>query len=160
MVAALPCTDCCSSARVPAPATGLMADSEHDEMYVDAEDSSDEQPATKTRKTASGRVLIHSKEGTNFQRLNTTYAVLLSVALLRPSPEAEEKERRRRRRRALRRGPDRRGCRPEGPVGRWRSGAVGQNVSGAAIRGLARCDQSEVNQYEHRLTACPSLPLP
>ena len=54
-----------------------MADSEHDDMYEDAEDSGDEQQRVKTRNTASGRVLIHSKEGTNFQRLNSTYAVLL-----------------------------------------------------------------------------------
>eukprot|EP00966_Prymnesium_polylepis_P126372 2922509-Prymnesium_polylepis.1 len=54
-----------------------MADSEHDDMYEDAVDSGDEQPAAKTRKTASGRVLIHSKEGTAFKHLKSTYAVLL-----------------------------------------------------------------------------------
>ena len=51
-----------------------MADSEHDEMF---ESSGDEQQRVKTRKTASGRVLIHSKEGTNFTSLKSTYAVLL-----------------------------------------------------------------------------------
>jgi|EP00966_Prymnesium_polylepis_P282246 hypothetical protein len=54
-----------------------MADSEHDEMYEDAEDSGDEQQRVKTRKSASGRVLIHSKEGTSFKHLKSTYAVLL-----------------------------------------------------------------------------------
>ena len=54
-----------------------MADSEHDEMFEDAEDSGDDQPRAKTRKTASGRVLIHSKEGDSFKKLNSTYAVLL-----------------------------------------------------------------------------------
>ena len=54
-----------------------MADSEHDEIYEDAEDSGDERPAAKTRKTASGRVLIHSKEGINFKHLKSTYALSL-----------------------------------------------------------------------------------
>eukprot|EP00966_Prymnesium_polylepis_P313244 7238278-Prymnesium_polylepis.1 len=64
----------CSPALVPAPVTGLMADSEQDEMFGD---SGDEQQRVKTRKTASGRALIHSKEGTNFTHLKSTYAVLL-----------------------------------------------------------------------------------
>jgi hypothetical protein len=38
--------------------------------------SDDEQPA-KTRKTASGRVLIHSKDAIAFKHLKSTYAVLL-----------------------------------------------------------------------------------
>eukprot|EP00966_Prymnesium_polylepis_P202788 4698183-Prymnesium_polylepis.1 len=46
---------------VPAPVAGLMADSEQDETFEDAEDSGDEQQRIKSRKTASGRVLIHSK---------------------------------------------------------------------------------------------------
>ena len=46
-------------------------------MFEDAVDSGDDEQRVKTRKTASGRVLIHSKEGTNFKRLNSTYAVLL-----------------------------------------------------------------------------------
>eukprot|EP00966_Prymnesium_polylepis_P303654 7014428-Prymnesium_polylepis.1 len=54
-----------------------MADSEHDETFEDAESSGDEQQRTKTRKTASGWVLIHSKEGTTFKHLKSTYAVLL-----------------------------------------------------------------------------------
>eukprot|EP00966_Prymnesium_polylepis_P120734 2789837-Prymnesium_polylepis.1 len=54
-----------------------MADSEHDDMFEDAEGSGDDLPRAKTRKTASGRVLIHSKEGDSFSRLNSTYAVLL-----------------------------------------------------------------------------------
>jgi hypothetical protein len=57
-----------------------MADSEHDEMFENAE-SGDEQQRVKTRKTASGRVLIHSKEGTTFKHLRkhlkSTYAMLL-----------------------------------------------------------------------------------
>eukprot|EP00966_Prymnesium_polylepis_P093162 2157016-Prymnesium_polylepis.1 len=54
-----------------------MADSEHGETFEDAEDSGDEQQRVKTRKTASGPVLIHSKEGTTFKDLKSTYAVLL-----------------------------------------------------------------------------------
>eukprot|EP00966_Prymnesium_polylepis_P035078 815080-Prymnesium_polylepis.1 len=44
------------------------------DMYEDAEDSGDEEQRVKTRKTASGRVLIHSKEGTTFKHLKSTYA--------------------------------------------------------------------------------------
>eukprot|EP00966_Prymnesium_polylepis_P320235 7376611-Prymnesium_polylepis.1 len=58
-----------------------MADSEQDDMFEDAEDSGDEQQRVKprklTRKTASGRVLIHSKEATSFKHLKSTYAELL-----------------------------------------------------------------------------------
>eukprot|EP00966_Prymnesium_polylepis_P101518 2351132-Prymnesium_polylepis.1 len=61
-----------------------MADSEQDDMFEDAEDSGHEKQRVKTRKTASGRVLIHSKEGTSFKHLKSTYAVLLTV--LTPSP--------------------------------------------------------------------------
>eukprot|EP00966_Prymnesium_polylepis_P152661 3526263-Prymnesium_polylepis.1 len=46
-------------------------------MFEDAESGGDEQQRAKTRKTASGRVLIHSKEGTIFKHLKSTYAVLL-----------------------------------------------------------------------------------
>eukprot|EP00966_Prymnesium_polylepis_P254987 5891661-Prymnesium_polylepis.1 len=46
-----------------------MADSEQDDMYEDAVGSGDEEQRVKTRKTASGRVLIHSKEGTTFKHL-------------------------------------------------------------------------------------------
>ena len=46
-------------------------------MFEDAVDSGDDEQRVKTRKTASGRVLIHSKEGTNFTSLKSTYAVLL-----------------------------------------------------------------------------------
>eukprot|EP00966_Prymnesium_polylepis_P317382 7332709-Prymnesium_polylepis.1 len=53
-----------------------MDDSEQDEMYEDAEDSGGEQ-RVKTRKTASGRVLVHSKEGTAFEHLKSTCVVLL-----------------------------------------------------------------------------------
>eukprot|EP00966_Prymnesium_polylepis_P310698 7178457-Prymnesium_polylepis.1 len=59
-VAALPCSlpDADLRACLP-PATGTMADSEHDDTYEDAERSEDEQPE-KTRKTAGGRVVIKS----------------------------------------------------------------------------------------------------
>ena len=49
----LPCTDCCSLARAPAPATDLMADSEQDDMFEDAVDSGDDEQRVKTRKTAT-----------------------------------------------------------------------------------------------------------
>eukprot|EP00966_Prymnesium_polylepis_P094956 2198873-Prymnesium_polylepis.1 len=79
-VAAAPNTICCATrppAIVPGPVTGLMADSEQDDMIEDAEDRGDEQQHVKTRKMASGRVLIHSKEGTSFKHLKSTNAVLL-----------------------------------------------------------------------------------
>jgi hypothetical protein len=54
--------------------------SEHDEKFEDAEDSGDdeqiEQPK-KTRKTASGRVIIKSKEGESYKALHELYCVLL-----------------------------------------------------------------------------------
>ena len=55
-----------------------MADSEQDDMYEDARDSGDEQPA-KTRKTAGGRVVIKSKEGESYKALHELFCVLTGV---------------------------------------------------------------------------------